>query len=146
MTLREIQRVLRPDGLFVAVEPWNTTFLRMVHACCGSSALRRWDKLDALATMIDRERPSVQAMAQPRRGDSSPAACALPSREGAHGLGQADLCRSSAPVSDQDQLTFQVLVLMVVRADIVEHERRSQVVGDIVDSEIPTVRINDQRT
>ena len=60
MTLREIQRVLRRDGLFVAVEPWNTTFLRMVHACCGSSALRRWDKLDALATMIDRERPSYE--------------------------------------------------------------------------------------
>ena len=60
MTLREIQRVLRPDGLFVAVEPWNTTFLRMVHTCCGSSALRRWDKLDALATMIERERPSYE--------------------------------------------------------------------------------------
>src|SRR5262245_9923027 len=62
MVLGEVQRVLRPDGRFAAVEPWNTTFLTIVHACCRSSIVRRsWDRLDALATMIDRERVSYES-------------------------------------------------------------------------------------
>lgn len=51
-TLDEVRRVLRGDGLFVIVEPWETPFLRFVHAVCDNRLARGlWDKLDALATM-----------------------------------------------------------------------------------------------
>ena len=54
--LAEAHRVLRKDGRFVIVEPWMTPFLRAVHAMCRMKLLRScWRKLDALATMIDRE-------------------------------------------------------------------------------------------
>ena len=56
IVIREVQRVLKPDGLFVAVEPWLTPFLRVAHAACASPARRLWDRLDALATMIQYER------------------------------------------------------------------------------------------
>lgn len=60
-TLREIRRVLRPSGCFVLVEPWETPFLQFVHVCCRSAVLRRlWGKLDALATMIERERTTYE--------------------------------------------------------------------------------------
>jgi ubiquinone/menaquinone biosynthesis C-methylase UbiE len=60
-TLLEIRRVLRPAGRFVMVEPWRTPFLRIVHAFCNLTIARRvWDKLDALATMIDRERTTYE--------------------------------------------------------------------------------------
>jgi ubiquinone/menaquinone biosynthesis C-methylase UbiE len=60
-TLLEIKRVLRPMGRFVMVEPWHTPFLRVVHACCNLSMARQaWGKLDALATMIDRERGTYE--------------------------------------------------------------------------------------
>jgi SAM-dependent methyltransferase len=52
----EVQRVLKRGGLFVAVEPWLTPFLRLAHAACESPARRLWGRLDALATMIEYER------------------------------------------------------------------------------------------
>jgi SAM-dependent methyltransferase len=62
MTLREIRRVLRPTGRFVVVEPWDTPFLKLVHAFCNFSLARRgWKKLDALATMIERERATYES-------------------------------------------------------------------------------------
>jgi len=66
-TLREVRRVLRVGGRFVVVEPWKTTFLRLVHGVCNLSMARRvWGKLDALATMIDRERATYdQWLGQP---------------------------------------------------------------------------------
>ena len=55
VVLEEVQRVLKPGGLFVVVEPWLTPFLRVVHAVCASPARRLSQRLDALATMIDYE-------------------------------------------------------------------------------------------
>jgi ubiquinone/menaquinone biosynthesis C-methylase UbiE len=56
-SLSEIRRVLKPQGKLLLVEPWLTPFLRVVHAACESSLCRKaWNKLDALATMIDHER------------------------------------------------------------------------------------------
>ena len=68
-TLCEVRRVLRPSGRLVVVEPWNTIFLRLVHGCCNLSIARRaWTKLDALATMTDRERVTYERwLAQPDR-------------------------------------------------------------------------------
>ena len=55
-TLKEMQRVLRPGGCVVIVEPWLTPFLRIVHAACKVKVFRKlWPKLDALATMIEQE-------------------------------------------------------------------------------------------
>jgi SAM-dependent methyltransferase len=67
-TLSEARRVLRRDGLFVAVEPWLTPFLYFVHAVCRVEAARRLSKkIDALATMIDFEKETYdQWLAQPR--------------------------------------------------------------------------------
>ncbi len=60
-TLREISRILRPAGRAVLVEPWNTPFLQMAHAACQIDLARRcWSKLDALATMIERERTTYE--------------------------------------------------------------------------------------
>jgi ubiquinone/menaquinone biosynthesis C-methylase UbiE len=60
-TLSEAKRVLRPRGRFVAVEPWSTPFLTLVHALCGLTLVRRLSrKLDALATMIELERPTYE--------------------------------------------------------------------------------------
>jgi SAM-dependent methyltransferase len=55
VVLMEVQRVLKPDGRFVVVEPWLTPFLRVVHAVCATPVRRVWGRLDALATMIDYE-------------------------------------------------------------------------------------------
>ena len=55
-TLAEVQRILKPDGLFVVIEPWLTPFLRLVHQAGRSAIVRRlWAKMDALATMIEHE-------------------------------------------------------------------------------------------
>jgi len=53
----EIHRVLKNDGRFVLVEPWNTTFLKVIHFMCRQPMLcGTWAKLGALAAMIERER------------------------------------------------------------------------------------------
>jgi SAM-dependent methyltransferase len=52
----EAARVLKPGGLFVAIEPWQTPFLEVVHRIgCSRAGRRLSDKLDALATMIEHE-------------------------------------------------------------------------------------------
>jgi ubiquinone/menaquinone biosynthesis C-methylase UbiE len=61
LCLGEIRRVLKPTGTFCMVEPWETPFLSAVHATCRNSFARRcWDKLDALAEMIERELQTYQ--------------------------------------------------------------------------------------
>jgi ubiquinone/menaquinone biosynthesis C-methylase UbiE len=55
-TLAESRRVLKLGGRFVAVEPWRTPFLTLVHAVCHSRLARRLSpRIDALATMIRHE-------------------------------------------------------------------------------------------
>lgn len=66
-TLAGVRRVLRPSGRAVVIEPWNTPFLALVHALCRVGVVRKgWGKLDALATMIERERETYfRWLAQP---------------------------------------------------------------------------------
>ena len=60
-TLADARRVLKPGGLFCAVEPWLTPFLSIVHTVCELPMARRLSgKLDALATMIDHERQTYE--------------------------------------------------------------------------------------
>jgi hypothetical protein len=60
--LREIHRILAPEGWLYLVEPWQTPFLTLVHAVCRWSwACRLWPKLDALATMIRHEQATYEA-------------------------------------------------------------------------------------
>ena len=55
--LNEAGRVLKPRGLFVAVEPWRTRFLDVVHEVgCSALGRRLWRRMDALAVMIEHER------------------------------------------------------------------------------------------
>jgi len=55
--LTEIHRVLKGDGRFVLVEPWDTLFLKAIHFMCKKKILRRaWPRLDALAGMIEQEK------------------------------------------------------------------------------------------
>lgn len=67
-TLVQVQRVLRPGGAFIAVEPWLTPFLRLVHFLAYRKTMRAVSgKFDALATMIDYERRTYeQWLGQPR--------------------------------------------------------------------------------
>jgi ubiquinone/menaquinone biosynthesis C-methylase UbiE len=53
--IAEVQRVLKPGGRFVVVEPWLTPFLRLAHAVSAGPARKLWGRLDALATMIEYE-------------------------------------------------------------------------------------------
>lgn len=56
-TLREVRRVLRPDGRFVLVEPWLTPFLQLIHFLSERKAVRSVSKkFDAFATMTHYER------------------------------------------------------------------------------------------
>lgn len=55
-TLSEVARILRDTGLFIAIEPWLTPFLVLVHCICECDIARRMvPKIDALATMIEYE-------------------------------------------------------------------------------------------
>ena len=68
LTLSEVNRTLRDDGLFVAIEPWLTPFLSFVHRVCRRRVARRlFRKVDALATMIQYEKQTYeQWLRQPR--------------------------------------------------------------------------------
>jgi SAM-dependent methyltransferase len=56
-TLDEVRRILRPNGKFVAIEPWTTPFLNFVHFICLRTPFPRcYAKLRHLSTMIDEER------------------------------------------------------------------------------------------
>jgi SAM-dependent methyltransferase len=54
-TLSETRRVLRVGGRLVAVEPWRTPFLDLVHLVSERPAARVSPKLDAYQTMQDLE-------------------------------------------------------------------------------------------
>lgn len=61
-TLIEINRVLKGGGTFIAIEPWLTGFLKLVHFFCGYRLFRLlYPKLGALATMIDHEADTYYA-------------------------------------------------------------------------------------
>lgn len=60
--LGEVRRILRPGGRFVIVEPWMTPFLRAIHFLSRQGLVQRcWSKIEALHTMIDRERATYFA-------------------------------------------------------------------------------------
>jgi ubiquinone/menaquinone biosynthesis C-methylase UbiE len=60
-TLSEMRRVLRNTGHVVIVEPWQTPFLRFAHFVSDNPVMRKlWNKLDALATMTEYERPTYE--------------------------------------------------------------------------------------
>ena len=67
-TVSEVQRVLKPGGRFVVVEPWRTPFLSVVHALCRQPLARRISpRIDALARMIHgEERTYSQWLSRPR--------------------------------------------------------------------------------
>ncbi|MEM6798596.1 MAG: class I SAM-dependent methyltransferase [Planctomycetota bacterium] len=55
-TLAEANRVLKPGGRFLAVEPWNTPFLKFVHSVSAAPAARKaWGKLDAFQQLYEHE-------------------------------------------------------------------------------------------
>lgn len=59
--LAEVRRVLKPDGRFIAIEPWLTPFLRLVHGVASNRLVRAsWPKIDALQTMIEHERETYE--------------------------------------------------------------------------------------
>ncbi len=60
-TLTEVARVLRPGGRFVAVEPWRTPFLDLVHWVSEKPVVRKLsNKMDAFATMTHYERTTYE--------------------------------------------------------------------------------------
>jgi len=57
LALNEAERVLRPGGRLLAVEPWNTPFLRMVHFASANPVARMaWGKLDAFQQLYEHEK------------------------------------------------------------------------------------------
>jgi SAM-dependent methyltransferase len=57
----EVARALKPDGIFVVIEPWNTLFLDLVHAVSRWPLTRKlYKKLDVLRTMIELERETYE--------------------------------------------------------------------------------------
>ena len=79
----EINRILRPDGRVAIVEPWSTPFLRLVDAASASRTARRlWPKLDALASMNEREHVTYRAwLSQPRLIEQLLAEFFVPARQ-----------------------------------------------------------------
>ena len=71
-TLGEARRVLTPGGLFVAVEPWLTPFLRFVHAVAKNTLVRATSaKMDAFQTMVENERETYDRwLSHPREIES----------------------------------------------------------------------------
>ena len=62
VALREMHRVLKPDGRGIIIEPWLTPFLRVVHVVTEHPLARRMSNtLDAFAAMTDEERPTYEA-------------------------------------------------------------------------------------
>jgi SAM-dependent methyltransferase len=60
-TFAEMRRVLRPTGRAMIVEPWRTLFLTFAHFVSDNPIVRRLsNKLDALATMTEHERPTYE--------------------------------------------------------------------------------------
>lgn len=60
-TVSEVRRVLRAGGRLVAVEPWRTPFLSLVHVLAAGGPARKLSaRLDALGTMIDLEGPTYE--------------------------------------------------------------------------------------
>lgn len=60
LVLSESCRVLTSGGRFVAVEPWLTPFLQVVHAASFSPLRRTSGKIDAFATMVEHERETYE--------------------------------------------------------------------------------------
>ena len=59
--LREMRRVLVPDGVVIIIEPWPTPFLRGVHLVAERKIMRALSRrLDAFAAMTDEERPTYE--------------------------------------------------------------------------------------
>jgi len=67
-TFSEMQRVLRPRGRVMFVEPWRTPFLTFVHLISEFPPIRRLStKMDAFATMTEYEiRTYEQWLGQPK--------------------------------------------------------------------------------
>lgn len=61
LALKEMGRVVGPDGRIVIIEPWLTPFLEFVQVVYQQPLARRlWRKLDALATMHEEERETYE--------------------------------------------------------------------------------------
>ena len=56
LCLKEISGALQNGGKFYVIEPWNTLFLKLVHAITRQPlARKRFPRLDAFATMVEEE-------------------------------------------------------------------------------------------
>lgn len=66
--LQEARRVLTDEGRLAIVEPWMTPFLALFHFVAKWRLARRaWDKIDASATMMEREAETYQRwLSQPQ--------------------------------------------------------------------------------